>query len=78
MQLANVLASGTAILVALAPLAGVAQTLPWMETSLPPEQRTALLVPAMTLDEKVRADCSARQESSRNCRNATGHDTSTA
>lgn len=52
MRLANVLASGTAILVALAPLAGVAQTLPWMETSLPPEQRTALLVPAMTLDEK--------------------------
>ena len=52
MRLANVLASGTAILVALAPLAGVAQTLPWMDTSLPPEQRTALLVPAMTLDEK--------------------------
>jgi beta-glucosidase len=52
MRLANVLAIGTAILVALAPLAGVAQTLPWMDTSLPPEQRTALLVPAMTLDEK--------------------------
>ena len=53
MRLANVLASGTAILVALAPLAGVAQTLPWMNTSLPPEQRTALLVSAMTLDQKI-------------------------
>lgn len=53
MRLANVLASGAAILVALAPLAGVAQTLPWMDTSLPPEQRTALLVSAMTLDQKI-------------------------
>src|SRR5581483_6080258 len=35
-------------------LAGMAsaQTLPWMNTSLPPEQRAALLVGAMTLDQK--------------------------
>ena len=30
-----------------------AQSLPWMNTSLSPEQRAALLVPAMTLDEKI-------------------------
>src|SRR5437870_3489959 len=30
-----------------------AQALPWMNTSLSPEQRAALLVPAMTLDEKI-------------------------
>jgi beta-glucosidase len=30
-----------------------AQPLPWMNTSLSPEQRAALLVPAMTLDEKI-------------------------
>src|SRR5213075_2928756 len=30
-----------------------AQTLPWMNTALPPEQRASLLVGAMTLDQKI-------------------------
>ena len=33
--------------------ANEAQPLPWMNTSLSPEERAALLVPAMTLDEKI-------------------------
>ena len=30
-----------------------AQTLPWMNTALPPEQRASLLITAMTLDQKI-------------------------
>jgi beta-glucosidase len=49
------LTSTLAILVALAPLGSVAraQPLAWMDTALTPEQRTPLLVRAMTLDEKL-------------------------
>ena len=35
------------------PLAVWAQALPWMDPTLPPEQRAALLVNAMTLDQKI-------------------------
>jgi beta-glucosidase len=43
-----------AVFLMLTPLASVARadTLPWMNTALSPEQRTALLIPAMRLDEK--------------------------
>jgi beta-glucosidase len=37
----------------LQPVPSRAQPLPWMDTSLSPEQRAALLVAAMTLDEKI-------------------------
>jgi beta-glucosidase len=47
-------ATEAAVFLMLTPLASVARadTLPWMNTALSPEQRTALLIPAMRLDEK--------------------------
>jgi hypothetical protein len=47
-------ATEAAVFLMLTPLASVARadTLPWMNTALWPEQRTALLIPAMRLDEK--------------------------
>ena len=55
MRFAKLLASEAAVLVTLAPLAGPAHAdaLPWMNTALAPEQRAALLIPAMTQDEKL-------------------------
>ena len=49
-------ATGLALLAAglvVQPNTANAQMLPWMNTALAPEQRAALLVPAMTLDQKL-------------------------
>jgi beta-glucosidase len=50
---AFVIAITLATTTTLQPASSRAQSLPWMNTSLSPEQRAALLVAAMTLDEKI-------------------------